>query len=86
MPTTHKIVIKNGTVSFIYNDKLAGLTSLGNTVVKRASHVEPHSVGGKIRWMADLSPVQPGVLLGPFDTRAEALAAEVQWLENHYIK
>ncbi len=36
------------------------------------------------RWWADLTPLPDGPVLGPFDTRDEALAAEIQWLkENH---
>ena len=40
--------------------------------ITRASHVEPDAEG---RWLADLTPVA-GPVLGPFDLRSEALAAE----------
>ena len=36
------------------------------------------------RWHADLRPVG-GPVLGPFDRRSEALAAEVAWLEEHWL-
>lgn len=33
-------------------------------------------------WWADLTPVD-GPVFGPFDTNTEALAAELQWLDEH---
>jgi hypothetical protein len=45
-------------------------------MIRRASHVEADKAG---RWFADLSPVA-GPVLGPFDRRSEALAAEHEWL------
>tara|TARA_B100000700_G_C14901598_1_gene787648 strand:+ start:239 stop:568 length:330 start_codon:yes stop_codon:yes gene_type:complete len=35
-------------------------------------------------WWADLLPMN-GPVLGPFDTRTEALAAEKVWIEDHGI-
>ena len=46
-----------------------------------ACHVEPEEQG---RWLADLSPVN-GPVLGPFDHRSEALQAEHDWLERHWL-
>src|SRR5262249_5650479 len=54
------------------------LAAIGEMTIRRASHFEP---GGDARWWADLSPVK-GPLLGPFDRRSEALAAEQVWLEQ----
>ena len=49
---------------------------------KWASHVEPVGEG---QWQADLSPVG-GPLLGPYDTRTEAIQAEVDWLNANLHK
>ena len=71
-----KLVIdETGAVSFIYTDELRGLLTEGVATIKRVSHVEP-AAGG---WTADLTPIK-GPVLGPFVTRAEALAAEVDYL------
>ena len=76
-----KILISDtGVVSFIYADDLRGILKQGVSDIKRASTVEP-VIGG---WAADLAPVL-GPVLGPFETRQEALNAEVQWLENNRI-
>lgn len=72
-------VRQSGHLEFIYHDDLAGLCSAGTTVITRASHVEPSPHGG---WTADMAP-SGGPLLGPFPTRAEALAHEVSWLQSH---
>jgi len=71
-------ITSEGTIRFIYDDALAPLLALGESTVRRASHVEP-TTGG---WSADLSPVS-GPLLGPFALRSAALAAEVEWLQSH---
>lgn len=65
-------------VTGIYSDELAGLLECGTATVRRASNVEPHPEGG---WIADMSPSGSEVRLGPFRLRAEALAAEVAFLE-----
>lgn len=67
----------DGTATTIYNEAIE-LRDLGAVHMRRASHVEPTEDG---RWTADMSPVGGGVL-GPFDRRSEALAAEVAWLET----
>jgi hypothetical protein len=54
---------------------------LGQLTITRASHVEPDNRG---LWQADLTPVG-GPLLGPFERRSEALAAERDWLESHWL-
>ena len=72
------LIAPDGQLRHIYTDNL-DLTGLGQVGISRASHVEPDASG---RWLADLSPVG-GPILGPFSKRAEALAAEVAWLEEH---
>jgi hypothetical protein len=69
----------DGTAQCVYNEDI-NLAAIGELDIKRASHVEPIAdQPGK--WGADLAPVG-GPFLGPFNTRAEALAAEVAWLDN----
>ena len=74
------VVTDTGEVRCIYSDSIP-LSQLGKLSIIRASHVEPNSVG---QWMADLSPVD-GPLLGPFEFRTVALAAEVDWLRKHWL-
>lgn len=75
---SHTVTIRtDGSLQFIYDDELAPLLALGQATVTRASHVEPAAGGG---WTADMSPVEPGIVLGPFPLRSEALAAEREWL------
>jgi hypothetical protein len=71
----------DGSMMFIYADALAALTTCGQCVVKRASHVEPTSTDDGVIWTADMSPSN-GPVLGPFATRQEALDAEVEWLDG----
>ena len=70
-----------GTARAIY-DELIDRAVLGRVTITRASHVEPDEQG---RWRADLSPVN-GPVLGPFDHRSEALQAEHDWLERHWLR
>lgn len=74
-------ITPTGQVQFIWDDRLRKLFDEGEGTITRASHVEPTTDG---LWTADLSPVE-GPTLGPFDTRKEALAAEISWLENNVI-
>lgn len=74
-------VAPTGAVQFIWNDELRGLFDEGKGSIRRASHVEPTMEG---KWEADLSPVE-GPTLGPFETRAEALGAEVAWLNENLL-
>ena len=55
------------------------LAAIGALSIRRASHVEPTPTG---QWGAQIID---GPLLGPYDTRAAALAAEVAYLENHAL-
>ncbi len=70
-----------GVVRCIYGEAI-DLNALGSPAIARASHVEPDEEG---RWWADMSPVG-GPLLGPFERRSEALAAEVGWLEGQFAR
>jgi len=54
------------------------LRSLGELHIARASRIEPDGQGN---WWADLSPAA-GPVLGPFGLRSEALAAELDWLND----
>jgi len=74
---SHIIVVQpDGSVKFIYDDALKEIMNLGDFVVKRASRVEPTPEG---KWTADME-LSGGPVLGPFETRAEALEAEKVWL------
>ena len=75
------LVSPDGTTRCIYAETI-NLHSVGAVEIKRGSHVEPNKHG---HWTADLSPVD-GPLLGPFDTRTEALAAEVAWLHEFWLQ
>lgn len=74
------VVATTGELRCVYSDVI-DLGALGQVNIRRASHVEP-GVDGK--WWADLSPVS-GPMLGPFDRRTEALAAELRWLEANWL-
>ncbi|QDV19503.1 hypothetical protein Pan153_41690 [Gimesia panareensis] len=74
------MITPEATIRCLYDETL-DLSSLGTPQIQRGSHVEPTTDGN---WTADLSPVS-GPLLGPFTRRSEALAAEVAWLEQHWL-
>jgi hypothetical protein len=74
------VVLSSGDVRCIYDETIS-LSKLGKVSIRRASHVEPDADG---RWYADMSPVH-GPRLGPFDTRTDALSAEVQWLNENWL-
>ena len=74
------LILPDGSVRAIYAEDI-DLGVLGRPVITRASHVEPDAGG---RWLADLSPVS-GPVLGPFDQRSQALAAELAWLEANWL-
>ena len=74
-----ELIIKpGGEVACIYGEDL-DLTMLGRLRITRATHVEPTAQG---TWTADMTPVA-GPVLGPFQLRSQALAAEQQWLTEH---
>ena len=74
-------ISKGGRLTFIYDDKLQPLIQNGRAEIKRVSHVEP--IGTK--WRADMSPIEPGIVLGPFNKRQQALDAEKEWLEEKLL-
>ena len=74
------IILPDGSVRCLYSEAI-NLHALGALDIRRGSHVEPDDQG---QWWANLSLVQ-GPKLGPFPHRSQALAAEVQWLECHWL-
>lgn len=74
------VVQRDGQVRCVYGETV-DLSSLGPLSIQRASHVEPDANGN---WLADLAPVD-GPVLGPFNRRSEALAAERDWLERNWL-
>ena len=70
-----------GTAAFVYSDDAAeALKSLGTIRTNRASYVEPLNDQGQ--WTADMAPIG-GPVLGPFESRGDALVAERAWLREH---
>jgi hypothetical protein len=74
------VVATDGSVRCLY-DETIDLSALGSVRIARGSHVEPTEDG---RWIADLAPVA-GPTLGPFPVRSQALQAERDWLEQHWL-
>jgi hypothetical protein len=74
------LIEPSGTIRCLYTEAIP-LAALGSLHITRGSHVEPTPDG---RWLADLSPVG-GPVLGPFEARSTALAAEQAWLETHWL-
>ncbi len=77
----HVLVFGDGRFGCLYSDEVAPLLrTLGDLETRRASDVEPDGEG----WSAWIREWVPGgaVRLGPFPTRAQALAAEVEYLRE----
>lgn len=74
------VILPNGAIRCVYDEAIE-LAELGSLEIRRASHVEPTTDG---TWTADLSPVG-GPIIGPLPLRTEALDAERQWLESHWL-
>ena len=74
------IIEPDGSVRCVYTETI-DLAALGRLTISRGSHVEPDEEG---RWFADLAPVG-GPQLGPFRHRSEALIAETEWLDAHWL-
>ena len=76
-----EIVVKSdGGICCVYSECI-DLAAFGQSLITRASHVEPDCAG---RWTADLALVD-GPQLGPFARRSDALSAERRWLETHRL-
>lgn len=74
----HKLTeVSSFKLRFIYSDNLRHLLD-EDAIIQRASHVEPCGT----KWTADLTPVG-GPILGPFDTRQQAIEEEVLWLNSN---
>ena len=74
------IIQPNGDVRCVYGEAV-DLATLGKLHIQRGSHVEPNDAN---QWQADLSPVA-GPVLGPFPQRSQAVTAEVDWLNQHWL-
>ena len=75
------LIESSGNARCVYSDTLP-LANIGKLRIERASHVEPNDKG---EWIADLSLVFSGPILGPFLKRTDAIAAEVQWLHDNWL-
>ena len=76
-----KVRVTTQGMKFVYKDNLKPLLNQGQGNIKRASHVEPTPDN---KWTADMGIISPGIILGPFETRQEALNAETQWLDENF--
>ena len=74
------VIQPHGDVRCVYGEAI-DLPVLGQVRITRGSHVEPDDTG---HWIADLAPSR-GPRLGPYARRSDALAAERQWLEAHWL-
>ncbi len=74
------VITPDGRVRCVYSETIV-LGQIGRLTISRGSHVEPDEQG---QWFADLSPVE-GPRLGPFSRRSDALIAEAEWLEKHWL-
>lgn len=81
---THRIIVSSsGDLKYIYSDELRPLHSLGEVEIKRASSVEPQPDG---TWGFDMTPMgRPDVKVAGFTKRADALSAEVKWIEENEL-
>ena len=69
----------DGSAQCLYAENIE-LAKLGAVDIRRASHVEPDEAKPGT-WYIDLAPVG-GPRVDGFESRAAALAAEEQWLNN----
>lgn len=74
------LIHPGGSVQCVYSEAI-DLAEIGRLSISRGSHVEPDREG---HWFADLAPVG-GPRLGPFSRRSDALMAEAEWLEAHWL-
>ncbi len=76
------IIDPTGQASCIY-DETIDLAMLGPLSIRRARMPNRNDQG---QWTADLIAPSIGPQLGPFEHRSAALAAEVAWLEAHWLQ
>jgi hypothetical protein len=82
MTTEMELVVDaGGDVRCIYGEEL-DLREIGKLQITRASHVEPDRDG---YWWADMGP-SGGPVLGPYESRTEALGAEGAWLVGQIME
>lgn len=79
---TEITVTPDGRLVFVYQDELQPLLAEGSAQTRRVSHVEPdQNAAGEPGWSVDLCPIG-GPVLGWYPLRADALAAEVNYLRS----
>jgi hypothetical protein len=69
----------NGQLQMLYCEAF-DFKTIGEPIIRRASHVEPGDGG----WWVDLA-ISGGPVLGPFALRSEAIQAEIAWLEENRL-
>lgn len=81
MPHLSIFVTGSGDVVYLHDDDVHEVMQdvLDQAAIRRASYVEPQSDG---RWYVDFAPIGLQITLGPFRRRADALAAEREYLET----
>lgn len=83
-----KILVTDDCIRFIHDDDLVKVFAKhGDVRTRRASHVEPGDPArgqDPTKWYADLAPSN-GPVLGGFDERSAALAAEVEWINQNVL-
>jgi hypothetical protein len=78
-------VSRDGTITAIYSDELVELNKRGEVSIERASNVEPitvlveHATRRRAGWQAVMTD---GTVLPACETREQALALEVAYLER----
>jgi len=82
MSSQIKLLIGNGKITGIYSDALIPLIESGLSNVRRVSNVEPSNSCQTfgMEWTATM--IDYDTVLGPFPSRAQALEAEIKFLEE----
>src|SRR5688572_17769860 len=84
MANEHVVKInEKGDIEFVYDDELSDLLKLGDSVVVRASHVEPHP--NKTGWLADMRP-SGGPVIGANGSASIAAELETHISYSHEIE
>ena len=95
---TELFIDENGRITCVYRDDITpALKDVGRTANKRACTVEPYQYDPS-KWSVDVTPIirklpplsgyqETGLfgdeIIGVFDTRAEALVVEAEWLSRY---